>query len=289
MDILRLPPYPLSADVEVPLANHTYSVVIDGVAESHVSDGAGVVALDLDGDLIKYDGEHLLTIKDGDDVVVEDNLVIVRPYLDVAKVYLNGDFAKYSEYEKIARIAIDNIVGGFYYKKIVMERMGTGSDVLPLGYPVRKLLTVSENGESVYDGVDNTYDYVLSDNSLYMKVASTEDIIEGSPIKVPIGHSDTYTNMYYGLQFGSDYVYTITAEVGYPVVPSDIQTCMKRMIDQLACGTPNYLQKYVIKYETAEFRTDFDRRAFAGTGDLLVDQTLKRYWSKNLFHTVGVL
>lgn len=289
MDILRLPPYPLSVDIEVPLPNHTYSVIIDGEPESHVSDVDSLISLELDGDFVKYDAEYHLVVKDGDDIVVEDNLAIVRPYIDVAKVYKDVDLAAYAEYERIARLAIDNIVGGFYYKKATIERMGTGSDVLPLGYPIRKILTVNENGEAVYDGNDNAYEYVLSDNSLYMKVASSEDIIEGSPIKIPTGSSDTFTNMYYGVQFGPDYVYTITAEVGYPVVPSDIQACVKRMIDQLACGTPNYLQKYVIKYETAEFRTDFDRRAFAGTGDLLVDQTLKRYWSKNLFHTVGVL
>ena len=72
-------------------------------------------------------------------------------------------------------------------------------------------------------------------------------------------------------------------------MPSDIKTITKRMINELACGTPNYLQKYVVKYETAEFRTDFDRRAFSGTGDLIVDQTLKRYWGKTLFYNIGVL
>jgi hypothetical protein len=167
--------------------------------------------------------------------------------------------------------------------------MGTGSDVLPLGYNVRKLISIAENGQVVFDGNDNIYDYVLSDNGLYVKVASTEDILEGSPLRIPTGSSDTHYNVYYGSQFGGDYVYTVVAEVGYPVVPTDIKTCVKRMINELACGTPNYLQRYIVKYETDEYRTDFDRRAFAGTGDLLVDQTLKRYWGRTIFNNIGVL
>ncbi len=294
MDILRLPPYPLTFDVQVPSDNTLYSVLInDGVVDSYTSDldanAEPFITVEVPEELALYDGEYGLTVKDGADIVYEDTLRIVRPYVNVAREYPNEDFETYSGYEQIARLAIDNIVGGFYYTKTTFERMGTGSDVLPLGYPVKKLLSVTENGTPVYDGVDDVYDYVISDNGLYIKVASAEDMIEGSPIKVPTGASDTYGGAYWGVQFGSDYVYSITAECGWKVVPSDIKTITKRMIKELSCGTPNYLQKYVVKYETAEFRTDFDRRAFAGTGDLIVDQTLKRYWGKTLFYHIGVL
>ena len=297
MDILRLPPYPLTFDVIVPQDATTYDVFIgDEAAVEYTSDvdvyaydGEPFISIDVPVSLASYDGEYSLVVKDNTEIVYEDTLRVVRPYVDVAKEYQDKDFATYSEYEKIARLAIDNIVGGFYYTKNTFERMGTGSDVLPLGYPAKKLLEVKENGEVVYDGVDNTYDYVISDNGLYVKTASTEDMIEGSPIKVPTGSSDTYGNIYWGVQFGNDYVYTVTAECGWKVVPSDIKTITKRMINELACGTPNYLQKYVVKYETDEFRTDFDRRAFSGTGDLIVDQTLKRYWGKTLFYNIGVL
>ena len=289
MEIYRRPPYPLWAEVEVPLANHSYTVLIDTYSDAYTSDVDGILAFNVPVEIEKYDGEYTLVIKDGTEIVVEDTLRVVRPYVNVAQEFPNEDIEKYSEYEKIARLAIDNIVGGFYYTKERFERMGTGSDVLPIGYNIRKLIEVSENGEVVYDGNDNTYEYVISDNGLYIKVASTEDIIEGSPIKIPTGSSDSYGNFYWGVQFGNDYQYTVTAECGYPVVPTDIKTITKRMIKELACGTPNYLQKYVVKYETAEFRTDFDKRAFDGTGDLIVDQTLKRYWGRTLFHNIGVL
>jgi len=288
MDKLRLPPYPLEIDVPVPLPLHSYSVAIDGVSEAHISDANNTLSVELADEFARYDSEYSLTVTDTD-VVVEDTLRVARPYVDVKKVYPDKDFDEYSGYEQIARLAIDNIVGGFYYKKKTFERMGTGSDVLPLGYPVRKLLSVAENGEPVFDGTDNFYEYVLSDNYLYMRVASTEDIIEGSPVVIPTGRSDTWGNPTWGVQFGGDYVYTITAEVGYPVVPLDIQTITKRMIEQLACKTPNYLQKYIVKYETKEYRVDFDKRAFDGTGDLLVDQTLRRYWGRTIFSNIGVL
>lgn len=290
MNINRLPPYPLTITVEVPEDNTEYSVLIDNDEyDTYTSDNYSFIYIELNEDFTKYDHEYSLVVKDGTDIVIEDTLRIVRPYLDIAKEYPDKDYDEYSEYEQIARLAIDNIVGGFYYTKKTFEKMGTGSDVLPIGYPVRKLLEIKENSEVVYDGVDNVYDYVLSDNQLYVRVASTEDIIEGSPLKVPTASSDTFPNIYYGVQFGNDYIYTITAECGWPVVPSDIKTIMKRMINELACGTPNYLQKYVVRYQTSEFSAQFDTSAFAGTGDLLVDQTLRRYWSKTLFYNIGVL
>lgn len=289
MEIRRVPPYPLTFDIEVPLPSTLYAVLIDGESEDYVSSVDSTILVSVPASLEKYDGEYSLVIKDGNDIVVEDTLRVARPYIDVAKEFPNEDQEKYAEYERIARLAIDNIVGGFYYTKEKFERMGTGADVLPMGYNARKLLEVRENGEVVYDGNENTYEYVLSDNGMYMRAASTEDIIEGSPIRVPTGSSDSYGGMYWGVQFGNDYSYTVVAECGYPVVPNDIKTVTKRMVKELACGSPNYLQKYVVKYETAEFRTDFDRRAFNGTGDLLVDQTLSRYWGRNLFYNIGVL
>jgi hypothetical protein len=293
MEIYRVPPYPLTTTYPVADPDTEHTIRFDNSEDLEYledSDMYSLLEVTIPEELQKYDAEYALTILDDTgEIVVEDTIRVVRPYIDVTKVFPDEDFSTYSEYEAIARLAIDNIVGGFYYQKHVFERMGTGSDVLPLGHPVRKLIEIKENGEVVFDGTDNTYDYVLSDNGLYIKVASTEDIMEGSPIKVPTGSSDTYTNMYWGIQFGNDYVYTVTAECGWPVVPTDIQTITKRMVKELACGTPNYLQKYVVKYETDEFRTDFDRRAFSGTGDLIVDQTLKRYWGQTLFHNVGVL
>lgn len=300
MEIYRKPPYPLTFDILVPDDDTDYTVTIGNEepetyasdVDMYAYDGEPFITVELSDSIAKYDGEYEISVADAGELVYVDTLRVVRPYVDVAKEYPDKDYDQYVEYEKIARLAIDNIVGGFYYTKHVFERMGTGSDVLPLGYPVKKLIEVKENGSVVFngtDGVDNEYDYVISDNGLYLKVPTMEDIIEGSPIKVPTGSSDTYGSVYWGVQFGNDYVYTVTAECGWPIVPTDIKTITKRMINELACGTPNYLQKYVVKYETDEFRTDFDKRAFSGTGDLIVDQTLKRYWGNTLFHNVGVL
>lgn len=297
MEILRLPPYPLEADVVVPDDNKEYSIYIDGEligsetsgVDMYAYDGEPFVTFEVPAAIEIYDGEYVLVVKDGNDVVYEDSLRITRPYIDVAKDYKDKDYEEYAGYERLVRLIIDNIVGGFYYSKITFERMGTGTDVLPLGYPIKKLLSVQENGYEVYSDQDSIYDYVISDNGLYIKAAAPGDISEGGVLVVPTGSSDTYGTRSYGAQFGYDYSYMIVAESGYRMVPEDVKTIARRMIDGLACGTANYLQRYIVKYETDEYRVDFDRRAFVGTGDLVVDQTLKRYWRKTLFRNVATL
>ena len=131
MDILRLPPYPLTFDVIVPQDATTYDVFIgDEAAVEYTSDvdvyaydGEPFISIDVPVSLASYDGEYSLVVKDNTEIVYEDTLRVVRPYVDVAKEYQDKDFATYSEYEKIARLAIDNIVGGFYYTKNTFERM----------------------------------------------------------------------------------------------------------------------------------------------------------------------
>ena len=54
-------------------------------------------------------------VKDGTEIVYEDTLRVVTTICRCCQEYPDKDFDTYSEYEKIARLAIDNIVGGFYY------------------------------------------------------------------------------------------------------------------------------------------------------------------------------
>ena len=68
MQILRLPPYPLSVTYTVPDANSYYVLVIDNISEqitnefSVVSDANSKITYSLDGDFVKYDKSYSLTI-----------------------------------------------------------------------------------------------------------------------------------------------------------------------------------------------------------------------------------
>ena len=107
MQILRLPPYPLSVTYTVPDANAKYVIVIENVAEQsevvayRTSNASKVVSYILDDDFIKYDRSYALTIyedleesgivvADRGDIVVEDNLEILRPYVNPTELATSG-------------------------------------------------------------------------------------------------------------------------------------------------------------------------------------------------------
>ena len=125
MQILRLPPYPLSVTYTVPDASADYILVIENVAElteieeSVTSNANKKITYSLTDDFVKYDKSYALTIyEDGGssgetlvrgDIVVEDNLEIMRPYVDPASLATSGtatDIALYTGYEDLARSII---------------------------------------------------------------------------------------------------------------------------------------------------------------------------------------
>ena len=95
------------------------------------------ITYSLTGDFVKYDKSYALTIyEDGGssgetlvrgDIVVEDNLEIMRPYVDPTPLATSGtatDIALYQGYENLARAIIDAAVGGFYYDRTYLEVVG---------------------------------------------------------------------------------------------------------------------------------------------------------------------
>ena len=202
MQILRLPPYPLSVTYTVPAANTEYVLVIEDVAEQTeieqqlTSNAASKVTYSLTGDFVKYDKSYALTIYEDagasgpdierGDVVVEDNLDIARPYGNTQTLATSGtatDIAAYTEYENLARSIIDSITGGFYYNRTYLEVVGQGTDYVPLWKKTHKILKVYENAELVYDLSDTvngpelkSYTYVITKD----KSAITKDPLEAT-------------------------------------------------------------------------------------------------------------
>ena len=200
MNILRLPPYPLSVTYTVPDANTDYILVIEDVAElteieeSITSTANSKITYSLTGDFVKYDKSYALSIYEDagssgadlvrGDIVVEDNLDIARPYVNPTILATSGtatDIAAYIEYENLARSIIDSITGGFYYNRTYLEVVGQGTDYVPLWKKTHKILKAYENAELVYDLSDTvngpalkSYTYVITKD----KSAITKDPLE---------------------------------------------------------------------------------------------------------------
>lgn len=305
MELLRKAPFPLSLDYTgLPLSTDvvatfasTRNTYLEDIEASTDVDGA--VSFELTERFSRYDGEYSLIVYEGTadnkgDVVLMDTVRVVRPYVDTEAIAPVGKEEDYVKYERIARIVIDNIVGGFYYTLSQFDLQGTGSDRLVVGERVNKLLKVIENSVLVYeqDGTSNLAEYTLnSDKTAIMLYQDVEDdMADGRPVVLPAASSDSYDYPQSRVVvFPNGYDYTIQVENGWPMVPQDIKEAATLIIEDMACGAPNYWAKYVRTYETKDYKVDFHRPSFAGTGNVVVDQILHRYFGDTLYNNIRVL
>jgi hypothetical protein len=332
MQILRLPPYPLSVTYTVPEANQEYVLVIeDTIEQSEVveyltSNSSSKITYTLNDDFIKYDKSYSLTVyedmlesgdvfEDRGDIVVQDNLEIARPYINPTELAASfglttaTDITKYEEYENLARILIDSITGGFYYKRKFVEPVGQETDYMPLWDKVEKLVKVYENSILVYDITSpdgptlGEWHYLLTkDKSAIIKdpVNSSEGYnrSERKPARIPLAASDSIAlfdtedsgnvaTITPGVTFpaGTDYIFL--AEVGYKVVPYDIQDATKMLIEDIKCGKLDYYKRYIKNYSTDQFKIEYDKRISDGTGNIIVDKILSGY--VNNIKRIGIL
>jgi hypothetical protein len=318
MNILRLPPYPLSVTYKVPLASTDYVILIKDsdrnvirIEEVVESNNSFFVTLELPEYFSKYDESYSLEIyeavyvtgqtePDLGDIVVEDNLNIERPYVDPSSLGTTAtEIREYTEYESLAREVINSVTGGFYYETCYMEVVGQGTDYLPLWEKAYKILKVYENAELVYD-VDNEDGPALGDWNYLItkdKTAITKDPVvavgalnrsERKRAQLSLAASDSIfmfdtedsgntLTVQPGVVFpqGADYI--VLLEIGYRVVPMDIQDATKMLINDIKCGKLDYYKRYVTSYSTDQYRLQFDKGMFDGTGNLLVDKILDKY------------
>ena len=315
MQILRLPPYPLTLSYTVPDASTEYIIVIDDLLEQteleiiRVSNNKKILTYTLTGTFLEYDKSYPVTIYESvtvsgvqdirGDIVLQDNLDIVRPYVDPATLGTTPtEVTEYTEYENLARAIIDSVVGGFYYKRTYLEVVGQGTDYIPLWDKTHKILTVHENAELVYDSSEDpaaltTYNYLITKD----KTAITKDPVElvkavnraeRKPARIPLGYSDSISlfdtedsgnvqTISGGVGFAEGTDYVILLETGYKVVPYDIQDATKMLINDIKCGRLDYYKRYVKMYSTEQFKIEYDKRLLDGTGNILVDKILDKY------------
>lgn len=312
MQILRLPPYPLSVTYTVPDAETSYVFVIEDVENQDVTREAILstedfkVTLQLPPMFSKYDKSYHLAVYEeisegilSDEPVVEDNLDIARPYVDPSTLGKTAsEIAKYTEYENLARTIIDNVTGGFYNKRTYVEVVGQGTDYIPVWSRINKILKVYENAELTYDSSLDTpalgsFNYLITKD----KTAITKDPVNGMeairraermPARFTVAPSDSFAlfdtedsgNIYTikgGVGFPEGHGYIFQVETGHRVVPYDIQDATKMLINDIDCGKLDYYKRYVKNYRTDQFEIEYDDRMLNGTGNILVDKILSKY------------
>jgi hypothetical protein len=328
MQILRLPPYPLTISYDVPLPNTEYLLLIQDssrnvveVEENITSTSGSQLEYTLPALFSSYDESYYLAIyevEDGEqaEIVVEDNLEVMRPYINpttFAIKYGSGtatEINEYTQYEGLARAIIDSIVpGGFYYERSWYETNGNGTDYLPIWDRVYKILKAYENNELVWDSTQDPqalfqWNYLLTkDKTAIIKEWNqqmTDSYIRavGTPKGVPLGESDSIylydtedstvtLAVAPGVTFPVTFNYLFSLEVGYKVVPYDIQDATMMLIDDIRCGKMEYYKRYILDYSTDQYKIKIDKSALDGTGNILVDKIIDKYITN--FGTPGVL
>jgi hypothetical protein len=212
----------------------------------------------------------------GEEILQDETYEIVRPYVDPStKATSASDIAAYALNEEIARAIIDSIVPeGFYYRKKVLHFEGSGSDFLPIWDDVKKVLSVHENNMLVED----RFYEVTSDRTAIVE-KSTDNInrAESAPLVLPAASSDSLDPQFIYRGFGRGWDYLVAVEYGHTTVPSDIIRATEMLIHDLECGKLDYYKRFISSYNTDQYRIQFDKGLFEGTGNIIVDKILSKY------------
>lgn len=287
MEILRVPPYSdISVELQVSIPGDPYEVAVIDMVDSSlsnltlVSDDDGKITVPLDA---TYDSRYLIQV-DEEEFEVE----VTRPYVNPnTKADIASDISSYEKNEEIARAIIDSIIQeGFYYKKHVLEITGMGADYLPIWVEGKKVLQVYENNVLVYDA-DNASSYtrkfaISSDKTAIVETTYEDGTNlnrrEGAPIIIPIAGTDSNSVTYFHRGFVKEADYKVILVTGYRNVPSDIVRATELLIEDIDCGKLDYYKRYISDYSTDQFKIKFDNKVFEGTGNVIVDKILSKYY-----------
>jgi hypothetical protein len=288
MEILRVSPYaevPVNFVIPTGVTNADITVTITDMADLSVStlnflnkSAGNILNINLPGN---YDSSYRVEIVKnlgvvGEVILQDETYEIVRPYVDPStKATTASDISAYALNEEIARAIIDSIVvEGFYYKKKVLHFTGTGSDYLPIWDDVKKILAVYENNKLVED---RQYEVSSDKTAIIEKSSDNINRAESSPLVLPAAASDSLDPQFIYRGFGKTWDYLITVEHGHTAVPSDIVRATEMLIHDIECGKLDYYKRFISSYNTDQYRIQFDKGLFEGTGNIIVDKILSKY------------
>lgn len=302
MEILRVPPYPITTTWTLPIPSYTYIMYVEDLVDHSIetsevtSDDNGILVYELPIAKVQFDRKFLVRFYDTEQehILYEENLDIIRPYINPTTLGTTAsEIAEYKMYEMIARSIIDTqIEDGFYNHKSIFQIEGNGADYMPVWRDANRVLKVYENNVLVFD-IDtpdtNLYTYkVTLDNSAIIKEFTelTNNIVSANPI-LPISRGDlVFDSRRYG-HFPRGYDYIFVLDEGFRAIPPDIERATLMLINDLKCGNLDYYKRYVTSYNTDQYRVQFDKQLFEGTGNSIVDKIIEKY--KKSITKVGVL
>lgn len=283
MEILRVPPYadiPITFTIPSSVVDEDVTVLVTDMADLSIStlefdelSTGDTITISLPG---QYDSDYRVEIIISEETVSDNTYEVIRPYVNPDSMGSTAsEVSAYADSEELARAIIDSIVGeGFYYRKKVLNFTGTGSDYLPIWDDVKKVLSVYENNKLV---TDREYEVTSDKTAIVEKSTDNINRAESAPLVLPAGSSDSLDPQFVYRGFGKTWDYRITVEYGHTSVPSDIVKATKMLVHDIDCGKLDYYKRFISSYNTDQYRIQFDKGLFEGTGNILVDKILSKY------------
>lgn len=283
MEILRVPPYadiPITFTIPSSVVDEDVTVLVTDMADLSIStlefdelSTGDIITISLPG---QYDSDYRVEIIISEETVSDNTYEVIRPYVNPDSMGSTAsEVSAYADSEELARAIIDSIVGeGFYYRKKVLNFTGTGSDYLPIWDDVKKVLSVYENNKLV---TDREYEVTSDKTAIVEKSTDNINRAESAPLVLPAGSSDSLDPQFVYRGFGKTWDYRITVEYGHTSVPSDIVKATKMLVHDIDCGKLDYYKRFISSYNTDQYRIQFDKGLFEGTGNILVDKILSKY------------
>ena len=294
MEVLRLPPYPIETKWDVPLPNTAYTLYIEDLIDHSTetlnvtSDTNSQVTYLITQAKAQYDRLFLFRVLTlNGTIVLDSNLDVIRPYTDYRELGTTAsEIQEYKTLELVARKIIDSVVGedGFYNNKHIVEANGSGADYFPVWEDLHRVLKVYRNNQLVYDYEAEdpatnsaTYRITLDNSSIICDQDGEYNRAQASPLMLPAASGDIGSIGGGGVAFPITDDFLFVLSVGYRAVPPDVEYATRLLIEDLKCGKLDYFKRYITSYNTDQFRIQFDKSLFNGTGNMIVDKILESY------------
>jgi hypothetical protein len=206
MEVLRVPPYPISTKWDVPGANASYIFEVEDMVDHSIertsitSDSNKQVTYVIPRAKAQFDRDFAVKIYEIDiygEIILEDNLTLYRPYVNPNTLATTTqDILDYQKYEITARSIIDTFLmegsgtgGAFYNHKLVIQRTGEGNDYFPVWHPINRVLKVYENNVLVYDAENapigiSVQNATVSSNILTLTTTITHGFQTGQTVTI---------------------------------------------------------------------------------------------------------
>ncbi len=203
-------------------------------------------------------------------LVVDEVYQVVTPYIQWSDFYndfasFNKSYEDYLEAEKVARYIINAYCGQDFGKREKTNEVdGSGDSALFLPEKLIYLNNVSwyeENTNVIYVDQDIPWE-TAADGWILRK---RYDYYDMDPVRTD------------KTRFTRNHIYYIDGIWGWETVPSAISEAAKILVGSYVCPDVTYRNKYIESIKSGDWRIQFNKNAYEGTGDANVDNILESY------------